>query len=216
MPARRRRALAAAVILSALAVSGCSALFPPDPGAAAQTPDAAATPALDSQFTDEGSVTLASDVAPDLEVRIDAWAVDPKRTQEWTESAPKTIGLAVNVYDYRVPEKSVLEQKRRVYLSSISISSTLSPGGAPGPFQLTADPRELVPADTQRADEGLLINSYQGGLLIPETVIGAVPDGTTGLTLDITLTLAVEGVAGDGAYLPQSVVQRLPIAIFAG
>ncbi|GAA4777621.1 fructose 1,6-bisphosphatase [Microbacterium gilvum] len=218
-----RRILAATALLAAaLAATGCSQIVAAIGAPVVErTPDAAAVdataPAFDSAFTQDGSVSLAVDVADDLEVRVDVWAADPKRTQEWTTASDKTFGFAVNVSDYRVPEKAVLEQKRRVYLSQVSISSTLSPSQTPAPFQFTADPRTLVPTDTLRSDRGLLLNSFQGGLLVPETVIGQLPEGTTGLTLDFALTLSAEGAANDDAsFLEQTVHLTLPIEIFAG
>lgn len=214
----RRRILAAAVLVAGLAMSGCSqvsAVIEAATGNPAPVASASAS-AFESDFTDDGSVTLPIDVADSLEVRIEAWAVDSKQTSEWTASAENTFGMAVNAYDYRVPEKAVLEQKRRVYLSLITITSTLSPSQETGAFQFSADPRTLVPSDTLRSDRGLLLNGYQGGLLIPETVIPPLPADTTGITLEVTLTLAVEGTADDeGSFQELTVQQPLPIAIFA-
>jgi len=106
--------------------------------------------AFESQFTRDGSVSLASDVTEDLEVRLDVWAYDPKRTMEWTPTGEKSFGFAVNVYDHRVDGKAVLTDKRRVYLSQVSITSQTSQASnqSSSPFQFSADPRTLVPTDT--------------------------------------------------------------------
>ncbi|WOF22276.1 fructose 1,6-bisphosphatase [Microbacterium betulae] len=215
-----RSAAVATLLATASLTAGCTQVLSAIEAQAAversPAPSSAGTGApLESAFTDDGSVSLTSDVADDLEVRIDVWAADPKRTEEWTASADKAFGFAVNVYDYRVAEKSVLADKRRVYLSQVSITSTLSPDRSAGSFQLTVDPRTLVPADTLRSDRGLLLNSYQGGLLVPETIVSQLPAGTTGITLEFALTLSAEGAASDDdSFQQQTVYQTLPIRIF--
>jgi len=136
-------------------------------------------------------------------------------------SASPTFGFAVNVYDHRVDEKAVLTQKRRVYLSLVSITSQLSQSGLvqnqlQSPFQFSADPRTLVPTDTLRSDRGLLLNSFQGGLLVPETTIHQLPADTYGITLQFALQVWVEGAADDdSSFSQQTVYQVLPIAIFS-
>lgn len=181
----------------------------------------AADMVFDSSFTYDGSVSLTYEVADDLEVRVDVWAADPKRTQQWTPENEKTFGFSVNVYDNRVDEKAVLTQKRRVYLSMVSITSQLSQtavnqGQMQSPFQFSADPRTLVPTDTLRSDRGLLLNSFQGGLLVPETTIRQLPADTYGITLQFALQVAVEGTANDeNSFAQQTVYQVLPIAIFS-
>lgn len=172
---------------------------------------------FESQFTDDGSVSLSTDVADELEVRLDVWAKDPKQTMRWTPQNPKVFGLAVNVYDHRVDEKAVLKKKRRVYISNIAISSQTAQTSmqTSAPFQFSADPRTLVPSDTLRNKRGLLLNSYQGGLLIPELTINTLPEDTYGLTLQFTFTVDMEGAANDSSsFQAQTVYQTLPIAIF--
>lgn len=181
----------------------------------------AASMPFDSKFTYDGSVSLSTDVADGLEVRLDVWAADPKRTLEWTPDGDKTFGFAVNVYDNRVDEKAVLAQKRRVYLSMISITSQVSQSTIGqqqilSPFQFSADPRTLVPTDTLRSDRGLLLNSYQGGLLVPKTTIRQLPADTYGITLQFALQVWVEGTANtESSFEQQTVYQVLPIAIFS-
>lgn len=218
-PALRRVTAATAVILlGSVALAGC-ALLPGEGPAAAATPVASAPPVgFESQFTTDGSLTLSTQVADQLEVRLDLWAVNPKQTRLWTPDAEKSFGFAVNVYDGRVDEKSVLAQKRRVFLSNVTISSVAvqsSGESTQNPFQFAADPRTLVPTDTLRSDRGLLLNSYQGGLLVPTMTIHQLPAGTTGITLSFALDVWVEGAAGDEAsFSRQTISQSVPIAIF--
>lgn len=232
MTSRRLRgaARAAAVIalIGALSVTtGCSQIVDAFNGAQqaeavvpTQQPDAKTPPeelSFDSQFTRDGSVSLSSDVAEDLEVRLDVWAFDPKRTMEWTPTNEKTFGFSVNVYDHRVSEKAVLTEKRRVYISQISITSQTSQTSnqSSSPFQFSADPRTLVPVDTLRSDRGLLLNSFQGGLLVPQTTIHQLPNDTYGITLDFAITVSVEGAANDDTTFQQQMIyQVLPIAIY--
>lgn len=172
---------------------------------------------FESLFTHEGSVSLSSEVADELEVRLDVWASDPKRTMEWHPEGPKSFGFAVNVTDHRVDDKAVLAEKRRVFVSQVSITSQTaqSSNQSSAPFQFSADPRTLVPADTLRSDRGLLLNSYQGGLLVPELTINQLPDDTYGITLQFAITVSVEGAANDDTTFQQQMVyQVLPIAIF--
>lgn len=233
----RRRAVRASALALTLAVvasaglTGCAQIaeaFNSLPGQAVNNQSVVvATPAprststekpFDSQFTYDGSVSLSTDVADGLEVRLDVWAVDPKRTMEWTSTNEKQFGFAVNVVDHRVDEKAVLAQKRRVYVSSVSITSQTAQtnGQVSSPFQFSADPRTLVPTDTLRSERGLLLNSFQGGLLVPTTSIRQLPNDTYGITLEFALSVAVEGTANtDTSFSQQTVYQYLPIAIFA-
>lgn len=222
---RLRTAVAAGgLALSLVALSGCGQVadmintVQGEPVSAVPAPAASpsAAMAFNSQFTYDGSVALSSDVAQDLELRLDVWAQNPKRTQEWTPDAEKTFGFAVNVHDNRVDEKSVLSQKRRVFISSISITSQTAQtsGQVQSPFQFSADPRTLVPSDTIRSDRGLLLNSFQGGLYVPETVIHGLPADTYGMTLEFAMTVWVEGNANDDtSFTQQTVYQYLPVAI---
>lgn len=200
------------------AVSGNSrpvAVVPTDAGT--PQPQPSATMAFDSLFTYDGSVSLTSEIADELELVLDVWAVDSRRTMEWTADAPKTFGFAVNVKDHRVDEKAVLAEKRRVYISHISIRSqtSQSSGQTQSPFQFSADPRTLVPQDTIRSDRGLLLNSFQGGLLVPETTIHQLPGDTYGITLEFSMSVWVEGTANtDTSFAEQSVYQYVPIAIY--
>ncbi|MCR2823978.1 fructose 1,6-bisphosphatase [Microbacterium sp. zg.Y909] len=217
---------AALLLAATLPLAGCSSLFDAFNGAQAGTvesvpqapvPSAAAEAEFDSQFTYDGSVSLTSEVADGLEVRLDVWAADPKRTREWMPMGEKTFGFAVNVYDHRVDDKAVLTQKRRVYISQVAITSqTAQSGGQVStPFQFAADPRTLVPTDTLRSDRGLLLNSFQGGLHVPETTIHQLPPDTFGVTLQFQLSIWVEGAANDDAsFAQQTVYHQLPIAIF--
>ncbi len=229
---RRVAAGAAVLALGASALTGCQqvsaaidafqATAPGANGAATTPPMPTSSSApvsmdFDSRFSYDGSVSLSTDVAPDLEVRLDVWAADPKRTREWTTQNEKVIGYAINVYDHRVDEKAVLTQKRRVYISSISITSQTaqSSGMVQQPFQFSADPRTLVPQDTLRSDRGLLLNSYQGGLLVPQTTIFTLPADTYGITLQFAFAVSVEGTANDDAsFAQQTVYEYLPIAIY--
>lgn len=229
---RRVAASAAGIALGASALTGCQQVNAaieafqgnaPGANAAVTAPPAPSTTAapasmdFDSLFSYDGSVSLSTDVASDLEVRLDVWAADPKRTREWTTQNEKVFGFAINVYDHRVDEKAVLTQKRRVYISSISITSQTaqSSGMVQQPFQFSADPRTLVPQDTLRSDRGLLLNSYQGGLLVPETSIFTLPADTYGITLQFAFAVSVEGTANDDAsFAQQTVYEYLPIAIY--
>lgn len=232
---RSRRPLTAvalaAVVTGVLSLTGCAQVidtFNALQGNSAATgaePATVVTPlpmpsesmAFDSQFTYDGSVSLSTEVADDLELRLDIWAVDSRRTMEWTTDAPKTFGFAVNVQDHRVDEKAVLAQKRRVYISNLSITSNTAQtsGQMQSPFQFSADPRTLVPTDTNRSERGLLLNSYQGGLLVPETSIHQLPNDTYGITLEFAMNVWVEGSANsDTSFAQQTVYQYVPIAIY--
>jgi hypothetical protein len=232
-PSTSRRPLRAAAfaaslaLLGGLSLTGCAQVVDTfnalqgsgaDPTAVVTPqPQPSASMAFDSQFTYDGSVSMSSEVADDLEVRLDIWAVDSRRTREWTTDAPKTFGFSVNVYDHRVDEKAVLTEKRRVFISSISITSQTAQtsGQVQSPFQFSADPRTLVPSDTIRSDRGLLLNSFQGGLLVPETSIHQLPNDTYGVTLEFSMNVWVEGQANaDGSFAQQTVYQYVPIAIY--
>ncbi|WP_413354329.1 fructose 1,6-bisphosphatase [Microbacterium sp. 1P06AB] len=228
--ARRRLAVIALAAAAALSLSGCSQIVEAFNGISGTQDDAQAVPApnatpaagtaempFDSQFTYDGSVQMTYEVADGLQIILDMWAVDSKRTREWYADNPKTFGFAVNVKDTRVDEKAVLKQKRRVYLSNVTISSQTAQTSnqVSTPFQFSADPRTLVPTDTIRSNRGLLINSFQGGLLVPETTINQLPQDTYGITLQFALDIWVEGTANDDkSFAQQTVYPVVPIAIY--
>jgi hypothetical protein len=232
-PRRARRAAlgVALALVGALSLSGCAQIVEGfnnlqgiDSADATANQDAvrpsaspSASMTFNSQFSYDGSVQLTTDVADDLALELNVWAVDSKRTQEWTPNREKTFGFSVNVYDHRVDDKAVLTEKRRVYISSIQIMSQTAQtsGQVQSPFQFSADPRTLVPTDTLRSDRGLLLNSFQGGLLVPEQTIHQLPADTYGMTLEFAMTITVEGTANtDTSFQQQTVYQYLPIAIF--
>lgn len=231
-PSLRAAAIAATLALAGAALTGCTQVVDAfntlsgNPAPRVVAPTAVPSPeptssaiAFDSMFTYNGSVSLTSEIADELELVLDVWAVDSRRTQEWTPAAPKTFGFAVNVVDHRVDEKAVLAEKRRVYISSISISSSTAQtsGQVQSPFRFSADPRTLVPQDTIRSDRGLLLNTFQGGLHVPETTIHQLPQDTYGITLEFAMNVWVEGAADtDTSFAQQSVYQYLPIAIHPG
>ncbi|MEW1835847.1 fructose 1,6-bisphosphatase [Microbacterium sp. NPDC079995] len=228
--ARRRLGVAALAAAAALSLSGCAQVVDAFNSISGTTENVAATPApnatpatgtaempFDSQFTYDGSVQMTYEIADGLDIILDFWAVDSKRTREWYPDNAKTFGFAVNVKDTRVDEKAVLKQKRRVYLSNVSISSQTAQTSnqVSSPFQFSADPRTLVPTDTIRSSKGLLINSYQGGLLVPETTINQLPPDTYGITLQFALDVWVEGTANDDkSFVQQTVYPVIPIAIY--
>lgn len=226
---RARVAAVAALTAAAISLTGCAQVVEAfnsisSPNEAAATPAPNATPVtgevempFDSQFTYDGSVQMTYEIADGLQIILDFWAVDSKRTREWYADNPKTFGFAVNVKDTRVDEKAVLKQKRRVFLSNVSISSQTAQTSnqVSSPFQFSSDPRTLVPTDTIRSSKGLLINSYQGGLLVPETTINQLPQDTYGITLQFALDIWVEGTANDSkSFTQQTVYPVIPIAIY--
>ncbi|MDX2377994.1 fructose 1,6-bisphosphatase [Microbacterium sp. LRZ72] len=222
----RRLGFASLVLAATLVATGCAGLTDaidsvtggdePAP-VSTPTPSGSAAMEFDSVFSFDGSVTVTSTIADELDIVLDIWAVDPRRTQEWTASNEKVFGFSVNANDLLVSDRAVLKDKRRVYLSQIAITSQTSQtsGQTAQPFQYMADPRTLVPADTLRSSRGLLINSFQGGLLVPETAIQQLPEDTVGLTLTFALTVSVEGTADDSSsFAQQTVYQTVPIAIY--
>ncbi|MCX6501344.1 MAG: fructose 1,6-bisphosphatase [Microbacterium sp.] len=223
---RRIAATAALALLGTTALSGCTQIVDAFNNLQGKETGIVSTPApspsaslvFNSQFTYDGSVSLTSDVADDLVVHLDVWAEDPKRTQQWTPNTDKTFGFAINVFDNRVDDKAVLAEKRRVYISSVKITAQTAQtsGQTQTPYQFTADPRTLVPTDTLRSDQGLLINHFQGGLLIEGQTIHQLPADTYGLTLEFAFTVAVEGTPNtDSSFQQQVIYQYLPIAIYA-
>lgn len=222
---RRTAAIAALALAASVAMPGCAQIVDTfnnlqgEPAGVVATPQATPTAAMtfNSQFTYDGSVTLSSEIADGLRVDLDVWAVDPKRTMEWTPQNDKTFGFAINVYDERVDDKAVLAEKRRVYISWVQITgqTAQTSGQTQTAFQFAADPRTLVPSDTLRSDRGLLLNHFQGGLLVEAQTIRQLPADTYGITLEFAFTVSVEGTANtESSFQDQVIYQYLPIAIF--
>ncbi|MFT4212234.1 MAG: fructose 1,6-bisphosphatase [Microbacterium sp.] len=222
---RRIVVVAVLAVFGSVSLSGCSEIVSAfnnlqnDSAAAVSTPTPSTSSSLvfNSQFTYDGSVSLTADLADDLVLHLDVWADDPKQTQSWSPATDKSFGFAVNVYDNRVDDKAVLTEKRRVYISAIQITgqTAQTSGVSQIAYQFSADPRTLVPTDTLRSDYGLLLNHFQGGLLVSSQTIQELPADTYGITLTFAMTVYVEGTANtDTSFQQQVVYQYLPIAIF--
>lgn len=246
-----RRAAARGVFASALAIAatvalaGCSTistLFGSGPAPFEQqqptAAPAAANPAttangleFNSVFTDFGSIHPRVSIGPDLELELDMWT--EQKTHEWYAPTEKVFSFVVNVHDNRVPEDAPFEQKRRVFMSNITVTSATSAnsGVMENPFVLNADPTKITrDPEALRSEYGLLVTAPKGGLQVEGNRIGQLAADTYGLTLDFAFQLVIEGAAsnipgggfdqhgytsaGYNGFTTQVVHIPVPIAIF--
>lgn len=234
MPSRRfavRALAAAAAVAAVVALSGCSTIMPlfglqaapTDPNApkSAETQADAATDSslqFASVFTDMGSVHPTTDIADQLELKLDVWT--EQKTHDWFYDADKRFSFVIGVYDNRVPAEAPFDQKRRVYMSNITVTAktTTTSGTVETPYVLNTDPLKVtLDPEALRSDQGLglLITSPKGGFQLESQQIGVLAADTQGLMLDFALQISYETTPGSNAYTTQVVHQYVPVAIFA-
>jgi uncharacterized protein YceK len=221
-----------AAVAATVALSGCSTIMPlfgiqPTPGAASgvdsTTTDVGASAndaslQFASVFTDMGSVHPTIDLAPNLQLKLDVWT--EQKTHDWTPLADKRFSFVIGVYDNNVPAEATFDQKRRVYMSNITVTAKTSTasGTVETPYVLNTDPLKVtLDPEALRSDQGLglLITSPKGGFQLESQQIGVVAADTQGLMLDFALQVSYETSPGSNAYTTQVVHQYVPVAIFA-
>lgn len=152
------RALAVgAALTTVVALSGCSTIMPlfglqPAPSNPNSTQGASdpASSTVDqslqfaSVFTDMGSVHPTVDIADDLELKLDVWT--EQKTHDWYYDADKRFSFVIGVYDDRVPAEAPFDQKRRVYMSNITVTAktTSASGTVETPYVLNTDPLKVT------------------------------------------------------------------------
>jgi hypothetical protein len=240
---RQRLALRASGVAAALAtvvaLSGCSTIMPflgvqptQNPAGAASasgstvdstTADLGANTTdgalqFASVFTDMGSVHPTVDIADKLQLKLDVWT--EQKTHDWTPMADKRFSFVIGVYDNKVSAEAPFDQKRRVYMSNITVTaktSTVS-GTVETAFNLNADPLKItLDPEALRSEQGLglLITSPKGGFQLESQQIGVLADDTQGLMLDFAFQVSFETAPLANTYMTQVVHQYVPVAIFS-
>jgi len=171
-----------------------------------------------SVFTDMGSVHPTVDIAPQLQLKLDVWT--EQKTHDWTPMADKRFSFVIGVYDNRVPAEASFDQKRRVYMSNISVTAKTSTasGVVETPFALNTDPLAVtLDPEALRSEQGLglLITSPKGGFQLESQQIGVLADDTEGLMLDFAMQVSFETSPLANTYTTQVVHQYVPVAIFS-
>lgn len=223
-----------AALATVVALSGCSTIMPlfgiqPTPGvnsgaSAGTTADTDVASASNgslqfaSVFTDMGSVHPTVDVADQLQLKLDVWT--EQKTHDWTPLADKRFSFVIGVYDNRVPAAAPFDQKRRVYMSNLTVTAKTSTasGVVETPYTLNTDPLKVtLDPEALRSEQGLglLITSPKGGLQLESQQIGVVADDTQGVMLDFAMQLSFENSPLSNTYTTQIVHQYVPIAIFS-
>jgi hypothetical protein len=225
MHTRLPRILTAGVVaLLALGTSGCSTagLFGESPmGGSSDSETATATPTavpleFDSVFTDMGSVHQNQMVANQLQLQLDMWT--EQKTHEWYTDAQKTFSFVIDVTDLNTTTDAPFATKRQVYMSSLSVTATTTTdsGVVETPLVLSVNPVEAtLDPEALSSPYGLLITSPKGGLQMVDNIIGPLADDTYGLTLDFSMIVSAEAVAGTGSFVTQTIHQTVPVAVFS-
>lgn len=236
MPTKRiaLRALSAGVAVAAVvALSGCSTIMPlfgiqptaPNGTGASETvenTDGQPTSSTDLQFasvfTDMGSVHPTVDIADQLQLKLDVWT--EQKTHDWTPLADKRFSFVIGVYDNRVPAEATFDQKRRVYMSNLTVTAKTSTasGMVEVPYTLNTDPLKVtLDPEALRSDQGLglLITSPKGGFQLESQQIGVLADDTQGVMLDFAMQVSFETSPLSNTYTTQIVHQYIPVAIFS-
>jgi len=219
-----RIATAGLVALLTVGLTGCSStgLFGESPlGGSADTSTPTSTPTVeplvfDSVFTDMGSVHQNQMVANQLQLQLDMWT--EQKTHEWYTDAQKKFSFVIDVTDLTTTTDAPFATKRQVFMSSLSVTATTTTDSgvvetplvlSVNPVEATLDPEALTSA------YGLLITSPKGGLQMVDNIIGPLAADTYGLTLDFSMIISAEAVAGTGSYVTQTIHQTVPVAVFS-
>jgi uncharacterized protein YceK len=241
MPRKRlvlRLVSAGAALATVVALSGCSTIMPlfgiqPTPGAAgaANGSDSADSTTADlgantqdaslqfaSVFTDMGSIHPTTDIADQLQLKLDVWT--EQKTHDWTPMADKRFSFVIGVYDNKVPAEASFDKKRRVYMSNITVTAktTTASGTVETPYALNTDPLKVtLDPEALRSEQGLglLITSPKGGFQLESQQIGVVADDTLGMMLDFAFQVSYETAPLANTYMTQVVHQYVPVAIFS-
>lgn len=219
---RRRRALAGtAVATLTLVLAGCR--FPglpqsPSTPGASTSASAAADPGANVQFTHDG--TYQSHTGYDgVDFVLTAYpSKQTPRTHEWYARGKKYFNWTFQAYDLRVPLRAPFESKRKVYLDTVRVTSTLTPRrGAGGGYHVSARAQRIT-FDPQPATgpHGMLITSPKGSLELRNQFIPTLPMGTTRITLHFRLVAWVEGTPTSPAYTKHVISEQIPIEIYPG
>ena len=241
-----RSAGIAAALATVVALSGCSTIMPffgiqpTAPGAAGAAGSAGAGAGAGttadsttadlganttdgslqfaSVFTDMGSVHPTVDIADQLQLKLDVWT--EQKTHDWTPMADKRFSFVIGVYDNRVPAEAGFDQKRRVYMSNLTVTAktTTTSGLVEMPFNLNTDPLKVtLDPEALRSEQGLglLITSPKGGFQLESQQIGVLADDTEGLMLDFAMQVSFETSPLSNTYTTQVVHQYVPVAIFS-
>ncbi|MCS5733288.1 hypothetical protein [Herbiconiux daphne] len=221
---------ATAVVATAVALSGCSTIMPlfgiqPTPAGRPSTTTteadaAAADQALQfaSVFTDMGSVHPTVDITDQLQLKLDVWT--EQKTHDWTPMADKRFSFVIGVYDNRVPAEASFDQKRRVFMSNLTVTAktTTTSGTVETPYLLNTDPLKVtLDPEAIRSEQGLglLITSPKGGFQLESQQIGVLADDTEGVMLDFAMQISFETSPLSNTYTTQVVHQYVPVAIFS-
>jgi hypothetical protein len=241
-----RSAGIAAALATVVALSGCSTIMPffgiqpTAPGAAGAAGSAGAGAGAGttadsttadlganttdgslqfaSVFTDMGSVHPTVDIADQLQLKLDVWT--EQKTHDWTPMADKRFSFVIGVYDNKVPAEAPFDQKRRVYMSNITVTAktTTVSGAVETAYNLNNDPLKItLDPEALRSEQGLglLITSPKGGFQLESQQIGVVSDDTLGMMLDFAFQVSYETAPLANTYMTQVVHQYVPVAIFS-
>lgn len=222
---RRTRSTSAALAATVLALtlSSCSLLDDftgGDDEPVATTSTAPTETYYDSQFTRDG--TFQSHIALD---QVDfVYTLYPTkstpRTNEWYPAGSKFFSFTFQAYDLARQLRDPFETKRKVYLSTISVTTATvrSDGGAPEtPYTLEADAKTITldPEPLTLDPYGMLITSPKGAFELRNQEITGTAEATIGIDMTLSAVVFIETSAGSGRFAQQTITQQVPIAIFS-
>lgn len=220
---RKRSAVLASALFSAVLLSGCSVLAESEPAPAPATvePTAIEEFAMDSQFTRDGTfqshISVKGAQGMDFVYTLYPTKSTP-RTNEWFPRGKKYFSFTFQAYDLSRGLRDPFDSKREVYLDTMKVTSstiTAEGRGKNQPYRLDAlasavtfDPEAL------RNKYGMLITSPKGAFELRNQAIKATPKDTRGIELTFTAVVYIEERAGSDSFIKRAVKQVVPIAIF--
>lgn len=226
-PARTRpgRALVTALGATALtlALSSCSVLEGFTGGDDEPTAAATTTTTTDayyqSQFTRDG--TFQSHIELD---KVDfVYTLYPTkstpRTNEWYPAGSKYFSFTFQAYDLARGLRDPFETKRKVYLSTVSVTTQTvrsdgGPAEQPYSLQVNAQTVTLDPEPLKLDPYGMLITSPKGAFELRNQEIAGSAPATIGIDMTLSAKVFIETSPGSQRFVEQTITQQVPIAIF--
>ncbi|MCI1650505.1 hypothetical protein [Bifidobacterium tibiigranuli] len=194
-----------------------------DAAATSKTPDDASGKHSKTGFLSPFSANGAVHIYTNIEGIDYVLAVYPSQTtpdpSAWYPKGDKLFSMNLQAYDLSTDLRAPYLNKRMVYLSTVSITSTLTTmSGATGSSssfvrhgnaaQLTFDPEPLV-----NGNAGILLMSPKGIFDMRNQTIGDLPLDTIGITLHMQFSVHVQRTAGSPLYDDRTVGMDVPIGI---
>lgn len=173
-----------------------------------------------SSFTKNGAMHIYTNIEGiDYVMAIYPSQATPD-VNKWYPNGNKLFSMNLQAYDLSKDLRAPYGQKRQVYLSTVSITSTVTASsgngdGSSSSFMKYGDARQLTfdPEAVTYMNYGIRLTSPKGIFEMRNQAIGNLPTDTIGITLHFQYFVNVQRNAGGTVYDPHTVNMDVPIGI---